>query len=475
MDRLSNATLPGCSVRVPEYRRDEVTASVVHLGLGAFARAHVCTTLDDLIAGGAADAGVLGVSLRHRDVPDALHPQDGLYTLGAIDGDRLDLRIIGSVLDVVHAPSEPLRVREALAAATTTIVSLTVTEKGYCWEPSTRRLDRNHADIVHDLQHPTAPRTVLGHLALAAADRRHLSSGRLTVLSLDNIPSNGSTLASLLHEFVAEFDPSLAGWIDEQFAFPCSMVDRMVPATDDGLRAAVDAAIGMHDAWPVRAERFTQWVVERNWATPMPALEAVGVQVVDDVAPWEALKLRVLNALHTVAAHHGLRYGLATVAEVIADPAGREVLRRVAAEIREVLVPPARVDVDDYIATTFGRFANSGLGHRCAQIATDSSQKLPQRLLVTLAARCSQGLASAAILDALALWGWSTLGLDHDGEQRVVNDPLAAEYGSIARAAGGNAEALANGLVALRSVFGDDIDASWLAAELAPRLARLLQ
>jgi fructuronate reductase len=474
VDRLSNTTLHHCRAAVPPYIRSDVGPTIVHLGLGAFARAHLCVTLDDLITAGTSDLGVVGVSLRHRDVPDALAPQDGLYTVGVIDGDSLTTRIVGSVVSVLHAPTQPELVREAMASSSTSMVTVTVTEKGYCWEPATRRLDRGHPDVIHDLAHPTQPRTVLGHLALAARDRRHSGAGGLTVLSLDNIPANGTTLASLLREFVAPTDQPLATWIDDHLAFPCSMVDRMVPATDDTFREAVAVSIGLEDAWPVRAEPFSQWVVERSWATPMPPLASVGVHVVDDVAPWESLKLRVLNALHTVAAHHGLRHGLDTVDAVAADPAGRHLLSRVADEIREVLIPPEGVDVDAYIERTLARFANSGLRHRCAQIATDSSQKLPQRLLVTLAERSSRALPSEAILDAIALWAWSTLGVDDQGDTRVVNDPLAHEYATIAAAAAGDEFQLARRLVELRSVFGTMAGDAQLTDAIADRLASLM-
>ena len=174
---------------------------------------------------------------------------------------------------------------------TLTIVSVTVTEKGYCIDPATRRLDRAHPDVRHDVDHPDTPRSVVGHLVLAARDRRAGGAGDLTVLSLDNLSANGSTLRSVVSELAAVGDPSLAEWIDEHLAFPNSMVDRMVPATDDKFREAVDSTIGLHDAWPVRAEPYSQWVVERRWAAPMPPLGDVGVQVVDDVAPWEMLKL----------------------------------------------------------------------------------------------------------------------------------------------------------------------------------------
>ena len=219
----------------PGFDRSTVRTGVVHLGLGAFARAHLAVYLDDLIALGHTDLGVCGVSLRHDDVPRALGPQDGLYTLAVIDGDATEHRVIGSVGELVHAPSERAVVRAALAAPTTTFVTVTVTEKGYCWAPATRRLDVEHPDVRHDIALPDEPRSLPGHLVLAASDRRN--HGReLTVLSLDNLPSNGRTLQAVTLDLAAAIDPSLVPWITDHVRFPCSMVDRLVPATDDDVR-----------------------------------------------------------------------------------------------------------------------------------------------------------------------------------------------------------------------------------------------
>ena len=477
MPRLSDSTVTTADAALPGYDRGELRCGIVHLGLGAFARAHLAVYADDLLAAGHQGVGIIGVSLRNDDVPNALDPQDGLYALGVVDGTTTSHRVIGSVRQALHAPSEGDAVREALASADTTIVAVTVTEKGYCIDPATRRLDLAHPDIRHDVDHPDRPRSVVGHLVLAARDRRAGGAGDLTVLSLDNLSANGSTLQSVVSELAAVGDASLAEWIGAHAAFPNSMVDRMVPATDDDFREAVAAAIGLDDAWPVRAERYSQWVVEGRWATPMPPLGDVGVQIVDDVGPWEMLKLRVLNSLHTAAAHYGLRHGLSTIDLVAADQGGRALLDRVAAEIAEVLVGPPGADVDGYIATTLERFANSGLGHRCDQVATDTSQKLPQRLPGTIRDRLERGLAIDALADVLALWAWSTLGVDHRGEPRTVSDPLATTYARIVAdcTTDGRVDtsALATALIGL-PIFGDLAGNPALVGPVATRLPAVL-
>ena len=482
MPRLDASTLADARAAQPAYDRTAVRCGIVHLGLGAFSRAHLAVFADDLLGRGHDGLGIVGVSLRNDDVPSALVPQDGLYSLGVVDGAadgiRSSYRIIGSVRRALHAPSDPAAVRTALASVDTTMVTVTVTEKGYCIDPATGRLDREHPDIGHDVAHPEAPRSVVGHLVLAARDRHTSGAGDLTVLSLDNLSSNGSTLRSVVRELARAGDGAVLEWIDEHMAFPNSMVDRMVPATDDAFRSATDSAIGLVDAWPVRAEPYSQWVVERAWVTPMPPLAEVGVELVDDVEPWEMLKLRVLNALHTAGALFGLRHGLTTIDDVTADRGGRALLDRVATEIAEVLVGPPGVDVDRYIATTLTRFANAGLGHRCAQVAADTSQKLPPRLLGTIRERLGRGLLIDALAEVLALWAWSTLGRDHRGSLRSVSDPLATTYARLVAecSTDGNldATALARALVAIEPIFGDLADDARVVQPVATRLAELI-
>jgi fructuronate reductase len=438
------------------YDRSTVSTGIVHLGLGAFARAHLAVYVDDLLAHGHHGLGITGVSLRHDDVQRALAPTDCRYPLAIVDGHHRTTRTIGSVLQVLHAPSQGDAVRAALAAPTTTIISVTVTEKGYCWDPATRRLDLAHPDVVHDIAHPTEPRSLPGHLVLAATDRRAAGTAAPTVLSLDNLPSNGRTLATVVLELAAQADPTLAAWIEEHVRFPCSMVDRIVPAITDELRVEV------------RTEPYSCWVVERHWSSERPPFEQVGVTVVDDVAPWEMLKLRILNGMHTAAAHFGLRHGLETVDRVVVNPAGRRLLERVAAEASAVLEPPDGVDPAAYVATTLGRFRNAALGHRCEQIATDTSQKLPQRLLDTVRLRLAHGLPVDAIAEVLALWAWATV-------HHPVRDPMASRFAEIARQHGDDPTGLATALVHLRPIFGDLAGNETLTHAVATRLHRVMK
>lgn len=471
MRRLADATIGLVDAARPRYDRSSIRPGIVHIGLGAFARAHLAVYIDDLLAAGHHDLGIIGVSLHHDDTKRSLEPQDWLYTLGVVDGNDMRHRVIGSIHTVLHAPSQPAELRTALA--TMPLVTVTVTEKGYCWNPSTRSLDTTLPDVAHDIIHPDQPRTLPGHLVLAARDRRDNGGPPVTVLSLDNLTDNGKALRGLVTQLAEHSDPTLARWIKENVGFPSSMVDRMVPSTDDEFRAHVAACTGLEDGWPVRAEPFSQWVLERGWRYPMPPLERVGVDLVAAVGPWESLKLEVLNALHTAAAHFGLRYDLATVDQVVADPRGSEFLRAVAGEIRDVVRVPNGADIDDYISTTMGRFANTGLGHRCAQIATDSSHKLPPRLLGTVRRRLASGMPIDALGQVIALWAWSTRGVDAAGRPRAVLDPLAGRFAVITADNAGDPVAFIDALLAIESIFGDLSGDPVLRAEVIRRYHKL--
>src|SRR5690349_14987639 len=287
--RLSDATLdklPG-QIRRPAYDRSRVTPGIVHLGIGAFHRAHQAVVIDDLLAGGATDWGIVGASLRSSETRDALAPQDCLYTLAVRSGAGTDHQIIGSVLACEVANEKPAPLIARLTHPDTRIVSLTVTEKGYCHTPQTGDLDEHHPDIVHDLQNPVTPRSPIGFLLAAPARRRIAGAAPFTVLSCDNLSANGQTVGRIVTQFAALRSRNLAKWIEAEVAFPSTMVDRIVPETTDLDRAEISSALGMTDAWPVVTEPFTQWIVEDRFPAGRPDFAAAGVQMVSDVTPFE--------------------------------------------------------------------------------------------------------------------------------------------------------------------------------------------
>ncbi|MGQ9368527.1 mannitol dehydrogenase family protein [Azospirillum sp. ST 5-10] len=456
LDANTLASLPAAVAR-PRYDRAALETGIVHIGLGAFHRAHQAVyTEDALNRDGGGPWGICGVSLRSPETRDALAPQDGLYTVVVRDADGERLRVVGSVTESLVAPEDPAAVLDRLVRPAVRVVTVTVTEKGYCHEPSTGALDERHPDVLRDLADPGRPRTLAGFLVEALARRRAAGLTPFTVLSCDNLPGNGEVTAGILRRFAELRDPALGRWIEDTVACPNSMVDRIVPATTAEDRAAVARLLGVEDAWPVMTEPFSQWVIEDRFPTGRPAWEREGAELVADVRPFETMKLRLLNASHSCIAYLGYLAGYETVARTIADPAfARMVARLMDEEVTPTLAMPAGVDLAGYKAALLKRFANPALKHRTWQIAMDGSQKLPQRLLGTIADR----LAAGAPIDRLALgvaaWMRYVTGVDEKGQPIDVRDPLAARLRAVADEAGPVAGRLAPALLAVSEIFGE--------------------
>jgi fructuronate reductase len=430
--RLSAATLGSAKAgaQVPVYDRSRVTRGIVHLGIGAFHRAHQAVVIDDVL-GREPYWGIVGASLRRPDTRDALAPQDGLYSVLVKNGDERALRVIGSVLEVIDAPHQKEALLTRMADPATRIVSLTITEKGYCYNAATGGLDTAHAEIVADLEAPRQPATAAGIIVEALRRRREAGVAPFTVLSCDNLPHNGAVAARVFGEFAAAVDPALGRWVRDNVAFPATMIDRIVPATTDADRAEVPTLLGLEDAWPVVAEPFLQWVVEDRFAGPRPPLELGGAQFVSDVAPYERMKLRMLNGSHSMMAYLGYLSGHEFVAQVMGDPAFvRFVRNAMAEEIAPTLEMP-RAQTDGYAAQLLERFSNTALRHRTYQIAMDGSQKLPQRLLGTIADRIKAGAPYERLALGVAAWMIYARGADLGGKPIVVQDPMAAEFATI--------------------------------------------
>lgn len=416
----------------PRYARGALRAGIVHLGVGAFQRAHLAAVNEAALhASGDLRWGTVGVSLRQGDTRAALAPQAGLYTLalrdaGADGRPRESLQVIGNLLDVLVAPDDPAAVLARLAHDDTRIVSLTITEKGYHRDPAAGTLNHADADIAHDLEHADAPRTALGFIVHALQRRRARGAAPVTLLSCDNLPANGDTLRGLVLAFAAQIDAGLHDWIAAHCTFPNAMVDRIVPRTTDADRAAVSPRLGLLDAWPVIGEPFLEWVVEDRFANGRPAWEHGGARFVAHAEPFERLKLRMVNGSHTALACLGAVAGWRTVDRALAVPALRRFIDRLMRdEIAPTLPALPGLDLDDYRARLLQRFANPALQHQTQQIAMDGSQKLPQRLLGTVRDR----LAANAPIDrlALAVAGWMHYlrGVDEAGTRYAIHDPLA--------------------------------------------------
>jgi fructuronate reductase len=424
MMRLSQRELPSLprTVRRPDADRAALHTSIVHLGLGAFARAHLAAFTQPLLA---ADPswGILGVSLRSAATRDALAPQDFLYTCAARDGSGISLAVMSVLTGILVAPESPAVVVAAMADPAVRIVSVSVSERGYHRRAADSSLDEEDPLIRQDLRQPNAPRTVLGLITAALRRRRANRVPPFTVLCCDNLPDNGNSTRALVGRLARLIDPPLADFIENEVAFPNAMVDQIVPATTDTDRAEIDAALGVHDAWPIVCEPFRQWVMEDRFTLGRPAWEQTGAELVTDVLPYEAMKLRMLNGSHSAIAYLGQLAGWRTVADAIADPTLAAFISGLMQEAAATLQMPPQVDIAAYGRALMARFANPALQHQTAQIARDGSQKLPMRLFATAAARAAYGLTSPHIALSVAAWLRFLQGRADDGTPLTIEDP----------------------------------------------------
>jgi len=455
----------------PPYDRAAVTPGIVHLGVGNFHRAHQAAYVDAILPHDP-NWGIIGVNLRSATMATALAPQDNLYTLAVRDGDQTETRLIGSILSLLHAENGADNVVEVIAAPTIRLVTLTVTEKAYC-RAAGGGLDVNHPDISHDLNAPDAPRTMPGVLVAALKQRKAAGRAGLTLLSCDNLPDNGKVLARVVDEFANTVDPDLAVWIAENVNFPCSMVDRIVPATTQDDSEAITALTGYVDARPVMTEPFCQWVIEDKFANGRPPLDQVGVTFTDDVTPFETMKLRLLNGAHSTLAYLGYHAGFKTVAAAMENSAlaglVREMMER---EIAPTLAPNG-TDYAAHIDQLLVRFRNSALNHATLQIAMDGSEKIPQRLLATIRERRAAGLPHARLNLALAGWVRHATGQADSGAYQV-DDPLAEAFQALARTHMPDVARFAEALFEDTGILGETLSGDGaFRAEIA-RLAALI-
>lgn len=402
--RLSDKVLPSISTaKVPAYDRSRVTPGIVHLGIGAFHRAHQAVYVDDCLAAGNAGWGIIGASLRSPATRDALAPQNGLYTLAVRGRDGEQLRVIGSIVDLKVAPEAPEELLASLCNPLIRIVTLTVSEKAYLRNAG-GDIDVSHPGIIADLANPGRPQTIYGFLAEAIARRRSVGVTPFTILCCDNLPSNGAVVSQLLQQFCTLRNAELSRYVEAEVACPSSMVDRIVPATTDEDRRRISGVLGFEDTWPVVTEPFRQWVIEDRFTAGRPGWEAHGVTMVRDVAPFEEMKLRLLNGAHSATAYLGLLLGRETVAQAFGDSRIRRFVNGLWTEAVPTLKSGAGLDPQAYVAELAQRFDNPALVHRTAQIATDGSQKLPQRIVASAIGQLQAGRPADHLALALAAW-----------------------------------------------------------------------
>jgi mannitol 2-dehydrogenase len=458
---LSAQTLPAVAhrVAVPTYDRSRVRTGIVHLGVGGFHRAHLAMYADQLLESGhSLDWGICGVGVLASDVRmrDVLRAQDGLYTLVLKDNDgSWSARVIGSIVDYLLASDDPEVVIERMASPETRIVSLTITEGGYNISAVTGEFDPTTPAVVQDLAEGAVPSTTFGLVTEALRRRRDRGLAPFTVLSCDNIENNGQVAQRVFTAFASLKDAGLGGWVEQQVRFPNTMVDRITPATTDDDRSQLQERLGIDDGWPVVCEPFTQWVVEDAFPTGRPEWEAVGAQLVDDVEPYELMKLRLLNGGHQALCYAAYLAGYRLVHEACQDPLFAGFLRGyMEDEATPTLSAVPGVDLDVYKTQLITRFSNAGVRDTVARLCAESSDRIPKFLLPVLRHHLAAGGPIEHAVTVIACWARYAEAVDERGEPIEVVDQLRGRL--MAAAARQHDEPLA--FVSERDLFGDLVD-----------------
>jgi fructuronate reductase len=459
--RLSLATLDRLPVAArPLVRPGEVGVGIVHFGLGAFHRAHQAVYTEEAIATAGGDWGIVAVAPRRRQLVDTLAAQDGLFSVTSLDGVGAGTRAVGALAGVRHAPADPLAIAALLADPGIRVVTLTVTEKAYLLDPANGRLLVDDA-LRAELAERADPVTVPGLLVAGLRARAHADAGPVALVSCDNLPANGRRLRSAVTQALALAGAgaeSVSEWVEANVTFPGTMVDRIVPATTLATLAAAQSALGVVDLAAVAAEPYRQWVIEDDFPAGRPAWQAGGAVLTHDAGPYERLKLRCLNGVHSALAYLGALAGSETIADALALPGLRAVLERfVVEDIAPSLDPPNGLSVVEYGRSVLDRFANPAIGHRTQQVAMDGSQKLPQRVLHTMADRRAAGASPRWAALVVAGWMRFVAGYDDAGRPLPLDDPLAEEIRKALADSDRSASAAVDALLQLDQVFSPEL------------------
>ncbi|GAA4228820.1 fructuronate reductase [Sagittula marina] len=409
----------------PGYDPAAHGVGIVHLGLGAFHKAHQAALTDLAMSAEGGDWRILGVSLRSPKASEDLAPQNGLYTLIEKGAEGTNARVIGAIADAICSAGNPEPTLQAMAAEGTRIVSLTVTEKAYGLNRATVGCDPEHPAVAADLANPQAPQGVLGLLTEALRRRHTAGIAPFTVLCCDNLPENGTLLRGAVVDFACRIDPALSDWIAETVAFPSTMVDRITPAATAATLAEAQALTGTEDHAAIETERFVQWVIEDNFPQGRPAWEAAGVIFTEDVPAFEAMKLRMLNGAHSMLAYAGFHAGLPLVRDVMSHAPLANLVRRHLAAAAATLPPIPGIDLDAYAAALAARFENPGIAHETFQIAMDGSEKMPQRIFAAVDDARTRSVDIRPFAFATAAWARHVSMATHDCAPYELRDPRA--------------------------------------------------
>ena len=459
MRTIASETIPS-AVQFPRYDRSALQTRIVHFGFGAFHRAHQALLTDRVLNSQGGDWGICEISLFNGDkLMSDLRRQDHLYTVLEKGADGNQAIVVGAVKECLNAKLDGMEaIIEKFCEPQVAIVSLTVTEKGYCIDPASGKLDAANERIIHDLEHPAEPHSVPGILVEALSRRRERGLRPFTVLSCDNIPDNGHLVRNAVLGMAARRSDELAEWIAEQVTFPSTMVDRIVPAATPESLAEMTEILGVEDPCAIASEPFIQWVIEDNFVAGRPEWEIAGVEMVDDVMPWEQMKLRMLNGSHSLLAYLGYLAGYQHISDCMADENFRLAARRLMMQEQAPTLRISGVDLHQYAANLLARFANPALKHRTWQIAMDGSQKLPQRWLESVRWHLQNGDGWPCLALGIAGWMRYVSGVDDKGNAIDIRDPLAEKIHALV--AGSDETGRVDALLSLHEIFGHDLPAN---------------
>lgn len=456
-----NIATESLSVARPKWQHSRLVSRIVHLGCGAFHRAHQALFTHHLLECSDSDWGICEVNIRSGNgarLIESLKSQNLLYTVAEQGTTGTELKVIGSIKEALHPDFDGAEgILLAMTRSETAIVSMTITEKGYCTAAASGTLDLSHPLIQHDLACPTQPESAIGYIVEALSRRRQQGKTAFTVLSCDNVRENGHVAKAAVLGLAAARDPRLAEWIEQHVTFPCTMVDRIVPAATPESLEFIAEQLGVFDPCAIACESFRQWVIEDNFVQGRPDWDRVGAQFVADVTPFELMKLRMLNGSHTFLAYLGYLAGYETIADTMNSPAYRVAVKALMLQEQAVtLSMPQGTRINDYAELLISRFANPSLKHRTWQIAMDGSQKLPQRLLDPVRQHLAAGHQFSHLAMGIAGWMRYVSGVDEQGQMIEVVDPLEGQYQAIHQRYT-SPEDRVQALLRIDSIFGHDL------------------
>lgn len=458
MTLSSNGTLPA-AIAQPGYDRQQLKPRILHLGFGAFFRAHQAVYAERLANDHASDWGYAVVSMHNGQQKIAdLQQQDLLYTVAEMDGSGWRGQVVGVVRQALHLQVDGLEaVLEAMAQPEVAIVSLTISEKGYCYQPASGQLLSEHPDIQHDIANPLHPQSAPGLILAALRLRRERGLPAFAVMSCDNMPANGQVTRNVLCQLAQRQDAELADWVTQQVAFPSTMVDRIVPAVTAETQQRIAGLLGgIADPAGVACEPFSQWVIEDNFPQGRPAWEKVGAELVHDVLPYEEMKLRMLNGSHSFLAYLGYLAGYAHISDCMQDAYFERAARHLMLAEQAPTLQVYGVDLAQYADSLLARYRNTALKHRTWQIAMDGTQKLPQRLLDAIRLHLAQGSDFSCLALGVAAWMRYVGGQDEQGQAIDISDPLRERLADLVGNSREGAERV-RALLQLETVFGRDL------------------